>query len=102
MSTRSIQRANLIHLGRAAYALYMRNTTANDAAKILGKSRQTVWRACKAFAEAHPGEAERMLAESHNAPVPSVTALERDPLLDGWEPESVTPVTDSDIDELLA
>lgn len=93
---RDFQRKESSHRAHRSQELFSQGFTAIEAAKVLGVSRMTLYR-----------DLERLRTSGEPWADPSVAArrapaLERDPLLDGWEPESVTPVTDSDIDELLA
>lgn len=103
------KRANLIHDGRHATRLYRNGATVAEAMLALGRSRQTLWRACKAFADACPAE----YIEIMTSPVrPSVATVQPagvapsaapDPLLDGYEDcDPVTRVTDYDLDSLMA
>lgn len=103
-SRRTFQRSVLEQKTRQALIMFQNGKTATYAAKELGISRMTLYRGLKALGDSEGRVYEpRILAKHPDQATASTPATsERDPLLDGWEPECVTPVTDSDIDELLA
>lgn len=91
MRYREMQRNELSLKARKALIMFKARVTSTDAAKALGISRMTLWRGLRAL------ERDGISA----APPAAPAAPDNDPLLDGWEPQTVEPVTDSDIDPLL-
>lgn len=96
---RDSQRKESSHRAHRAQELFAQRMTAAEAAKVLGVSRMTLYRDLERWSGA---TGESWQPGKGTPAISPVESVERDPLLDGWEPESVTPVTDSDIDDLLA
>jgi len=94
-SKRDSQRNESSRRAHRAQELFAKKLTAIEAAKVLGVSRMTLYRDLERLRTSGEPWADPSVAARH-APT-----LESDPLLDGWEPEIATRVTDSDIDPLL-
>lgn len=103
---REKQRNDLYQVALEALALIDKGMTVINAAKQLNKSRQTLYRGFALVEARTPGGAFNRLSAANTGRLverhPATAAIDRDPLLDGWEPESVDRVTDPDEDELLA
>jgi transposase len=107
---REHQRNKLVQDGLRAMQLYAQGMKVAEVCAQLGRSRQTLWRAVSAAETAHPGAAALQLpawradkaAAPQEHPHGRRTGSDADPLLDGWEPETVERVTESDLEDLLA
>ena len=99
MSRRFHQRNESLIRARKAQRMFREKVTAIEAAKALGVSRMTLYRDLERLRQTGEPWIDPSTVKTA---APASAAPELDPLLDGWEPQTVERVTDSDLEDLLA